>query len=258
MTNNWALIVSYILAVLIQIGLPVTLAILAVKKLKVSGWVIVTGVLTFIGSQVVHLPLLAGINALFTKGILPVPSATVLPWFNAITAGLMAGLCEETARLVGFKILKAKAQPFNSGLALGIGHGGIESGIVGVLVLTSFVGGLTSSSALTAMQFWSTAWHLPLAGGVERITAVSAQILMSVFVWKAVTSRNYWWYVLAVLYHALIDGVSVMLVSAGLSAWGIESALLVFLVIDVVLLWRFWVKERAKEKASLEAEPAAI
>jgi uncharacterized membrane protein YhfC len=103
---------------------------------------------------------------------------------------------------VGFKILKAKAQPFNSGLALGIGHGGIESVIVGGLVLVSLISGLFSSSALAGAQFWSTAWHLPLAGGVERITAVSAQIFMSVLVWKAVTSHNYWWYVLAVLYHA--------------------------------------------------------
>jgi hypothetical protein len=94
MEKNFLLIVAYIVAILIQIGLPVTLAILAVKKLKVSGWVIVTGVLTFIGSQVVHIPLLYGVNALFTKGVLPMPSVAFLPWFNAITAGLMAGLCE--------------------------------------------------------------------------------------------------------------------------------------------------------------------
>jgi hypothetical protein len=42
-----------------------------------------------------------------------------------------------------------------------------------------------------------------------------------------------------------------------LSAWGIEAALLVFLVIDLVLLWRFWVSERAKEKAALDPDLSA-
>lgn len=254
MEKNLMLIVTYIVAILIEIGLPVALAVVAVKKFKVSGWVIFTGVLTFIGSQVVHIPLLSGINALFAQSILPLPSPAVLPWFNAITAGLMAGLCEETARLVGFKILKAKAKPFNSGLALGIGHGGIESVIVGVLVLVSLIGGLASPSVLEQTQFWATPWHLPLAGGVERIIAVSAQLLMSVFVWKAVTSHNYWWYVLAIAYHTLLDGVAVFLAQSGFSAWPLEGVFSLFLVVNVIVLWRFWVSERAKEKALAEAE----
>lgn len=258
MEKNWLLIVSYIVAVIIEIGLPVTLAVLAIKKFKVAWIVIVTGVLTFIGSQVVHLPLLYGINALFTYKVLPMPSAALLPWFNAIVAGLLAGLCEETARLVGFKILKAKATPYTSGLALGIGHGGIESVIVGVVVLVSFSAGLFSTSALQITQFWSMPWHLPLAGGVERITAISAQLFMSVLVWKAVTSHNYWWYGLAVLYHTVLDGLSVVLTQNGFSAWALEGIIGLFLVFNVIVLWRFWVSEKAKEKAVAESAAPVV
>ncbi len=259
MMNHWGLIFTNILSVVVELGLPITLAILAVKRLKVSGWVVVTGVLTFLGSQVVHLPLLAGVNLLFLKNILPLPPVSVLPLFNGIVAGVLAGLCEETARLVGFKLLKSKAQSFNSGLALGVGHGGIESAIVGFIVLTSFVANVVSPSAQTAATFWATPITTPLAGAVERISAVSAHLFMSVLVWKAVANSNYWWFLLAIAYHTLIDFVTVYMSQSGASTWAIEGALSIFLVADVFFLWRFWVTERAKEKAIAEAEiiPAA-
>lgn len=257
MEINWLLIISYVVAILTEIGLPVTLAILAVRKFKVSWWVILTGVLTFIGSQVVHIPLLQGISVLFSNGTLPTPPEWILPYFNAIFLGIMAGLCEETARLIGFKILKAKAKPFNSGLALGIGHGGVESVIVGGIVLVSLIANLVSKSALQTSQFWATPWHLPLAGGVERIVAISAQIFMSVLVWKAVATRNYWWYVLAILYHTVLDAVAVYLSQIGLSVWQLEGSISIFFVFNVILLWRIWVTERRKDKAAALAENAA-
>jgi len=256
MEINWLLIASFIVAIVIEIGLPVTLAIVAVRKFKVSVWVVVTGVLTFIGSQVVHLPLLQGISLLFANGTLPTPPEWILPYFNAIFLGLMAGLCEETARLIGFKILKAKAKPFNSGLALGIGHGGIESVIMGVFVLISLVSNLTSNSALQTAQFWATPWHIPLAGGVERIIAVSAQIFMSVLVWKAVVSHNYWWFVLAILYHTVLDALSVYLMGIGLTTWQLEGALSLFFFFNIIVLWRIWIGERRKEKAAVMEESA--
>ena len=256
MSINWGLVFTSVLAIVVELGLPITLAILAVKWLKVSGWVVVTGVLTFLGSQVVHLPLLAGINLLFVKNILPLPPTSLLPLFNAITAGVLAGLCEETARLVGFKALKKKGLPFNSGLALGVGHGGLESAIVGFIVLTSFISNVVSPSALTAATFWSTPITTPLAGAVERISAVSAHLFMSLLVWKAVANRNYLWFVLAIAYHTLIDAVTVYLSQTGYSVWTIEGALAVFLLADVIFLWRFWVTERAREKAALAQEAA--
>ncbi|MEA5079215.1 MAG: YhfC family glutamic-type intramembrane protease [Anaerolineaceae bacterium] len=255
MTINWGLVFTNVLAIVVEIGLPVTLGILAVKRGKVSIWIIVTGVLTFIGSQVVHLPLMAGINLLFINRIVPMPFAAVLPWFNAITAGVLAGLCEETARLVGFKVLKEKAQPFNSGLALGIGHGGLESVIVGFVVLFTFISNLLSTSALTTMTFWSAPITTPLAGAVERISAVSAHLFMSVLVWKAVANRNYLWYLLAFGYHAVLDAVTVFMSQSGFSMWAIEGVLTVFMLVSVFFLWRFWITERAKEKAAAELEP---
>jgi uncharacterized membrane protein YhfC len=94
-------------------------------------------------------------------------------------------------------------------------------------------------------SFWSTPWHLPLAGAVERITAISSHLLMSILVWKTVARGKSWGYPLAVLYHTLLDGVSVWLTSLSLSDWAIEGFLSIFMVISLVIIWRFWVGEKA-------------
>jgi uncharacterized membrane protein YhfC len=275
-TNHWILIATFILAALVEIGLPVALAIVVIKKLKVHWLVVLTGVLTFIGSQVVHIPLLQ-IPALLNKlGVsLVLPSAWPIG-FYALYLGLMAGLCEETARWVGYKLLKKKASSYTSAFALGVGHGGIESiALAGVPVLISLLSvlffnpqaqlargvpeGAVQMSIAQVAQFWTTAWHLPLAGAVERITAISAQLLMSVMVWKAVAQKSWLWYVLAVLYHALLDGVAVYLsLGLALTAWQIEGSLTVFLIFDILFLILFWRKEKKAEKESIEAIPTVI
>jgi uncharacterized membrane protein YhfC len=257
----------YVVAILIEIGLPVTLAILLIRKFKVAWVVVLTGVLTFIGSQVVHIPVLQIPALLYKAGVIKMLPQQWPIWAYALYLGLLAGLCEETARLIGFKILKNKAKDFSSSLALGIGHGGVESVIVGFIVLASLLSALlynpqtqlahgvaqdTVNAAMAQIAaFWSTAWHLPLAGGVERITAISAHLLMSVLVWQTVARGKVWGYPLAVLFHTVLDGVSVWLSGLGLSVWQLEGSISIFMVVSVVLIWRFWVKEKASNQAGL-------
>jgi len=269
MIQNVPLFVNYLLAILIEIGMPVTLAILIIKKFKVHWLVVVTGVLTFIGSQVVHIPLLQIPNLLQKAGLnIVLPSEWAIGW-QALYLGLYAGLCEETARWVGYRALKSKAASYRSAFGLGVGHGGVESVIVGVVVLASVLSAVLFNPTTAAAQgmsgemvklttakiaeFWSSPWHLPLAGAVERVTAVSAQLLMSVFVWKAVQKRSWLWYLLAVGYHALLDGTAVILTSLTSNYWVIEAVLAIFLVVDVILLLLFWKKEKREE---LERIPA--
>jgi uncharacterized membrane protein YhfC len=267
MEGRLGLLVTYVLAVVVEIGLPVTLAILVIKKLKVHWLVILTGVLTFIGSQVVHIPLLQ-VPALLNK--LGVAVALPQTWpigFYALYLGIMAGLCEETARFVGFKLLKSKAASYKSAFGLGVGHGGIESillaglpVIVGVISVLTFnpqallakgvAEGTVNMGIAQVAQFWASPWHLPLAGAFERVIAISAQILMSFMVWKAVVQRSWLWYLLAVAYHTLLDCFAVYLTSITTNAWVIEGALSIFLVVNVILLVMFWRKEKKAEAAT--------
>ncbi len=74
---------------------------------------------------------------------------------------------------------------------------------------------------------------------------------MSVFVWKAVQKKSWLWYLLAVAYHALLDGTSVILVSLTSNYWVIEAVLGIFLVVDIVLLVYFWKKGKSEELAQI-------
>lgn len=273
MVENWGLLIADIAAIIVEIGLPVVLAVLIVKKFKMKWVVVFTGVLTFIGSQVVHIPLLQ-VPALLNKlGINVVePQFWPIVWY-AVFLGLMAGLCEETARWIGFKILKDKAASYKSAFALGIGHGGVESVIVGVLVLVNLVfmlvftpesmtargipDGTVQMTISQVAQFWATPWHLVLAGAFERVIAISAHLFMSVLVWKSVTQKSWLWFLLAVAFHAVLDFVAVYFSSMGLSPWQLELSISIFLVVDVVFLILFWKAEKKKEAAAaLEANPA--
>ena len=269
MAINIPLLITYVLSLLVMLGLPIVLAFLIVRKFKVSWLVVLTGVLTFIASQVLRIPASYGINALFGNGIIPVPSDYWAPLVSAIIAGLMAGIFEETARWVGFKLLKKKAEKFGSALALGAGHGGIESIILAILgtaatlftVLFFNAGAQIAKGVSTGEvqftlfqieQFWTNPWHTGLLPGVERLIALSVQIFLSTLVWRAVVDRSFLWFLLAVIFHTLVDAVAVFLSQIGWSYWAIEGILSVFMLISVYLIYRFWKDEKELEEELVE------
>lgn len=271
MANNIPLFITYVLSLLVMVGLPVLLAFFVTHYFKVSWWVVLAGVLTFLASQAVHYPAVNGINALFNNGTLPIPSDKWVPVVNGVIGGLLAGICEETARWVGFKVLRKKADRYGSALALGVGHGGMESILLAVMgtgatlftVLfynpgAQIANGVSTSEVQNMLSqiglFWTTPWHNGLLPGVERIIALSTQIFLSTLVWKAVVDRSFMWFLLAVLYHAVVDAVAVFLSQIGWSYWAVEGVLSIFLVLNIFLIYRFWKDEEELEKEMDELE----
>jgi uncharacterized membrane protein YhfC len=265
---NWALLAGYVLSLIVMIGLPIFLAFVVVRRFHVSWWVVLTGVITFIGSQVVHIPALAGVNALFSNGILPIPPANWIPLVNGLITGLLAGLCEETARWVGFKVLRDRGKPWGSALGLGVGHGGAEAIILAVLgtgislftVLFYNAGHqIASGTSMATVQnmlqqiaaFWGQPFYTGLLPGLERIIALSTQILLSILVWKAVVEHNFWWFLLAILYHTIVNAVGVFLVQNGMADYLVEGVLFLFFLLNFYLIYRFITDE---EEAEEEAE----
>ena len=92
------ILVTSIIGVLGMILLPIVLGFWLVRKFKLSWKLFFAGALTFIASQVLHIPFLYGLTALFANGILPSPPAAWNTIFNAVLLGLLAGIFEETAR----------------------------------------------------------------------------------------------------------------------------------------------------------------
>lgn len=217
---------------LLMITLPIGMCIFLARRFGVGWGLAGVGALTFIGSQVVHLPLLWGLTALSQRGIIPAPPVQWKLMTNAIILGLAAGLCEEIARYLVYRWWLKSARSWKEALMFGAGHGGIEAVIFGVLAALTVVNVYVLSRmdlstlplnaeqlAATQQQlseFLNAPWYARLLGAVERIFALCIHISAAVLVLQAFIRKNLLWLVSAILWHALIDGVAVYAVST----WG--------------------------------------
>lgn len=233
------LIAAFVVEMLIMLGAPVALWLFLRRRYRVAWGLMVVGALTFILSQVVHVPLNWGLGLLGGgRGVALWP----LPAMAAV-AGLSAGICEEGARYLVLRFWRKDARSWAQGLAFGAGHGGIESILLGLSVLSGFINmlilrrlgpenlGLSGELLERARQaveaYWATPWYLPLLGGLERIFAITMQMAFALLVLRAVVRGNLLWLALAVLAHALVDALAVYLMGSGVSIPAIEGVIFV-------------------------------
>jgi ABC-2 type transport system permease protein len=224
------LILLYAVSVGLMILIPVALAA-ALRRFSPAPWLLFgIGCLTFFVSQAVHLPLNQWLADI---GLLPAAAASSLPVAQtALIAGLTAGLCEELARAAGYALLR-RFRPawldLPGAAMLGLGHGGFESMTFGAVLTAATAGALIPligtdltqlglpADQLAALRaqlaaFTAHPWNGAYPA-LERVLAISAQVIFSLLVWKAFRGagfrRNWFYLPLAVLYHALIDFAAV-------------------------------------------------
>ena len=189
-------------------------------------------------------------------------------WIYAVYGGLMAGLFEETGRFTAFQTILKRYQG-NDGNALmyGAGHGGFEAiailglTMVGNIVLSILVNTgmlesvpeLSSGENAAAMDqvlsdLTSTAPYTFLLGIIERIFAIVIQISLSVLVWFAAKNKeSFMLFPLAIIIHALVDGVTVILSQSGISSLAVEGAIGVMAVIVLVIAKAIWNRQTNNE-----------
>ena len=243
----------YILSIVFAILAPILFAVLFRRRFRAPWLLFGVGTLTFIGSQVVHLPL----NDLLTNiGLLPEAAAQKENlWRTAIILGLTAGLCEELARAVGFYFLK-RFRKFEHGFMAGLGHGGIEAMIlIGVLSAGSIAQlfALRNTDLTTLglnaeqltylsgqMQLFSQS---PLHGFTmlfERLVAMTLHVSLSMLVFYAFQKKKWIFVGIAVLYHALVDMIAVASVMTIDNTLWIELILLAAAMPGIIwLVWRW-------------------
>jgi len=221
--------VAYVISFLGMIVLPILLGIYLARKFKLSWKPLLAGALTFIASQVLHIPFLYGLTAAFKNGTLPAIPGGWSTVFNAVLLGLLAGLFEETARYILFKFILRKANTWNEGVLVGVGHGGIEAILIGVLAALAFVNMLVYKNmdlslvpSIPADQlelakqqvaaYWSAPVYMAFLGLVERFSAVCLHIALSVMVLYSIVAKKPLWFWFALLWHAFVDAAAVFLV----------------------------------------------
>jgi uncharacterized membrane protein YhfC len=211
-------IVFMAISAIISIGLPIVLFVVFYKKYNAKFLPMIFGIAGFI---IFVLILERSIHSIVFGNF----ALREMPALYVIYGIFMAGIFEETARFISFNILKRKYNGIGTGLAYGIGHGGIEAVLLAGLsmvnaIITSIIvnagkietitgklqGEILEQTNRQISTLATTASYLFLISGVERIFAIGIQISLSIIVFYAVYGRNKkWLFPLAIILHAIID-----------------------------------------------------
>jgi uncharacterized membrane protein YhfC len=184
---------------ILEILLPFILSFIWVKYFYSNISCILIGIAGFIASVTIEGVFLQLVAWIAGKGII-----------FYIIAGLSPGIFEETGRYICLKYLLSKEQyqQKNISVSYGIGHGGIESFLIGITFLSNLFAkeSLIEKGILkSSITFFSS-----LMGVVERIIAIIVHISASVLVYKAVKGKTITYYIIAIIFHDLIDLVAIL------------------------------------------------
>ena len=183
------------------------------------------------------------------------------PWLYGIYGGLMAGLFEETGRLLAFKtILRKYNEKDANALMYGAGHGGLE---VIYLLVFSMITNIMFASMINSGSFAAIAENLSpedmaqmqavvdqmttsspflfLVGLLERIFAVMLHLALSVLVWFAAKDKKQWvLFPAAILCHFAVDAAAVILSMKELPVMAIEAVVCVMTALVVLYAKKIW------------------
>ncbi len=228
-----------------MILLPIIAWIFFTRTLQLTWKLVLAGGLTFIASQVLHIPLLSVLSPFLKDNPLLI---------NAILLGLLAGIFEETARYILFKFILKNVHTWKEGLLVGLGHGGTEALLLGILAAASFANMLVYRSvdlstvpSIPANQlelakqqvaaYWSAPTYLPLLGVVERILAICLHVSLSLMVLYAIANQKMIWFWLAILWHTVVDATAVF-VGPKIGALSTEGVIAIFAIVSLWLVFR--------------------
>lgn len=265
-------IMFLVLNLVISVAIPVGLCIFCKVRWKCSLTAFFTGcgvmlLFAFVLEQIVHTIVLGSPAGAVIQGNL---------WLYALYGGLMAGLFEETGRLLGMRfLLKKKQDNDHNAIMYGAGHGGIEAFVILFFAMLNnliYSLMLNSGSAELLLQnlddasraalqsaFQTLSQSSPflfLAAPVERIAAVACHIALSVLVWIAVKNKSrIGLYFLAILLHFLLDAAAVILNGLGVPVALVELAVILLAAAYVWLAAVLW-KENGLRGPNAAAQKA--
>lgn len=255
---------------LLMVGVPILAGYFLVRRGKGGFRPLGLGMAGFILSQVGHIPFN---NYLLLPGLerwgidLSAKSGGDL-WVLGIAVGLSAGLFEELTRYLVFRFWLREDLTASTPWKYGIGHGGVEAILTGLLALYALVqvfalsgeGALAGfpedQAALIQSQldvYWGLPWHQSLLGAWERISALLFHLGASVFVYKSFHEKKPIWLLVAVLGHTALNAFAVIAV-AKMDLLLLEALLFAFAC--GWILWAWLVRPGGEQEGALIPPPA--
>lgn len=264
------LTVTYFINGFLMVAMPVGLTIYLTRKFK-QGWRLFwIGAATFVFSQALHISFNALVSPVMNQfGFIALPLA-LQNLIMSVFLGLSAGIFEELSRYIMYRWWAKNARSWGSGLLAGAGHGGIEAIILGLLALYGYIQmliarGVDISSLVTPdrvevanaqiQAYWSAPWYSTLLGALERMFAIPIQLTCSILVLQAFTRRRFWWVGLAILFHALTDGIVVFASQNGFSVMVIEGIVGIFALVGIIIIFTLRQPELAAGAVSIPVIP---
>jgi len=118
-------------------------------------------------------------------------------------AGICPGLFEETGRYLLLKYLFSTNKQKSVSVSYGIGHGGMESMMMGInlLMFLFLKDQLIAKGAIKE----NITLFICLMSSFERLSAFILHISLSVIVYKAIKENKFFFYILAIIIHDVID-----------------------------------------------------
>jgi uncharacterized membrane protein YhfC len=259
-------IVFMAVSAILAIGVPVYLFIVFRKKYNAKVIPMLVGIAGFVIFALV-------LEALIHRIVIGRFVSPSTPALYVIYGIFMAGIFEESARFIAFKILKRKYQGIGTALSYGTGHGGIESILLaGLAMINSIVSsiiintgnietitGKLQGEALAAANYQvaalvATAPYMFLVGGIERLMAIAVQLSLSIIVFYAVFGKNkVWLYPLAIVIHAIVDIPAILFQIGGIKSIFVVEGIVCLLTVGVVLFAKYL---HGKLSATLIPDPS--
>ena len=219
---------THFINALLMVVLPVSLSFLVVSKYKISWRLWWIGGTIFVLSQIGHIPFNNFIGQILNKTNMVYWTKTNQVIFNALFLGVSAGIWEEFARYAMYRWWSREARNWRTGILLGLGHGGFESIIIGLIALYTFlqmmaIRNIDISSIVPPAQlsnatksisiYWAMPWYDSLIGSFERALTLPIQIALSLLILQVFLRKKIKWLWAAIGYHAIVDTTAVLLIS---------------------------------------------
>ncbi len=249
-----ASIAAMAVSLIVSLALPAAFLWYFLARFKVSLKVVGVGALMFVVSALVLERLM---HAYFLQWNSATAQFLQNPWAFAAYGSIAAGVFEESGRYVAFKFFLKRFRGWQDGIAYGIGHGGIEAILIGVLANVSNIAtsvlidtgaygaiiAKTPAAQAATMQMIqrmlsSTPSEFFLVGGFERAMAFLLQVALSVLVLYGVKQGRVYVLLLAIVLHAIVDFPAALAQKGVLGLWGPEAAALAAGILGAVFIAR--------------------
>ena len=252
-----------LLNVLLMVAMPLALGVSLARRSRVEWRIFLFGAGAFIGAQIFHLPFNGYVLSPLTERLGLLGSGGGLPlFFYAILFGLSAGVFEEVARYLVYRIWMRDSRTKWDGLMFGAGHGGLESILLGGLAGLALFQAITYrnadlSTVVSADQldlaraqieaYWAAPWYAVLLSAGERLFAICFHLSASLLVLQAFVRRNPAWLAVAIGWHAIIDAVAVFaLVTWG--AYASEGLIGLLALLSLGIIYLLWKRDGEKQE----------